>query len=146
LKEMSMPTTALGLRHFTKDEIYVSQDDARALLRFFFPTEQVPDAGALTDEDRGFAQALLLEAVDKSYAMSFVQDIYDVFYGKVPTGFDVIKDMLKDFVKKAAKTWWDHATGKDLADPKIYNAVKVALTANFRSIWNIRMQTGELTY
>ena len=100
----------------------------------------------MTDDDLGFAQALLLEAVDKSYAMSFVQDVYDVFYGKVPTGFDAIKDMLKDFVKKAARTWWDHATGKDLDDPKIYTAVKAALTSNFRSVWVIRLQTGELTY
>ena len=139
-----MPTAALGLRHFSKSEVYVSQDDAKAILHFFFPSDQVPDA--LTDDDLGFAQALLLEAVDKSYAMSFVQDVYDVFYGKVPTGFDAIKDMLKDFVKKAARTWWDHATGKDLDDPKIYTAVKAALTSNFRSVWVIRLQTGELTY
>lgn len=139
-----MPTAELGLRHFAKGEIYLSGDEAASVLRFFFPNDQLP--GPLTDEDRGFAQALLLEAVDKSYAMSFVQDIYDVFYGKVPTGFDTIKDMLKDFAKKAAKTWFDHATGKDLQDPKIYNAVKVSLTANFRSVWAIRLQTGELTY
>lgn len=141
-----MTTTAVGLRHFAPNEIYLSQSDASAILHFFFPHEQNPDSGALTDEDRGFAQAMLLEAIDKSYAMSFVQDIYDVFYGKVPTGFDAIKDMLKDFAKKAAKTWFDHATGKDLEDPKIYTAVKAALTANFRSVWVIRLKTGELTY
>ncbi len=141
-----MASSALGLRHFAQNEILISQDDARAILHFFFPIDQIPDSGALTDEDRGFAQGLLLEAVDKSYAMSFVQDIYDVFYGKIPTGFEAIRDMLKDFAKKAAKTWFDHATGKDLADPKIYTAVKAALTSNFRSVWVIRLQTGELTY
>ena len=143
---MSEATAAVGLRHFNKDEVFVTGEEAGKILRFFFRQDQLLEGQAPNDDDRAFAQALLLEAVDKSYAMSFVQDIYDVFYGKVPTGFDAIKDMLKDFAKKAAKTWFDHATGKDLENPKIYNAVKVAITANFRSVWVIRLQTGELTF
>jgi hypothetical protein len=138
--------SGIYLKHFAPDEIVVSSEDAQKILHFFFPNDPTPDVGELNDEDRAFAQALLLEAIDKSYAMSYVQDIYDVFYGKIPTGFDAIKDMLKDFAKKAAKTWFDHATGKDLADPKIYNAVKVTLTSHFRSVWSMRLQGAGLTY
>lgn len=134
------------LRHFSKNEIYIAQEDARTILRFFFTGNQVPPAEELTIEDRAFAQALLLEAIDSSYAMSYVQEIFDAFYGKVPTEFSAVKDMVKDFVKNASKTWFDHATGKDLSNPRIYMSVKSRLAANFRSVWVIRMQTGELTY
>jgi hypothetical protein len=133
------------LRHFTKDEIYISPEDARTILRFFFGAD-VPPAEQLTIEDQGFAQALLLEAIDSSYAMSYVQEIFDAFYGKIPTEFSAIKDMIKDFVKQASKTWFDHATGKDLSNPRIYMSVKNRIAANFRSTWVIRMRTGELTY
>lgn len=143
---MPETTAALGLRHFTKEEVFLTEEEAGKILRFFFPQDQLPEGQAPNDDDRAFAQALLLEAIDKSYAMSFVQDIYDAFYGKVPTGFDAVKDMLKDFAKKAAKTWFDHAAGKDLADPKIYTSVKTVITANYRSVWVVRLQTGELTY
>jgi hypothetical protein len=54
--------------------------------------------------------------------------------------------MIKDFVKKAAKTWFDHASGKDLSQPKIYMSVKSTISVNFRSVWIMRLNTGELTY
>jgi hypothetical protein len=136
----------IGLRHFSKDEIYLSPDDARLILKFFFGTDRLPPVEQLTGDDMGFAQALLLEAIDSSYAMSYVQEIFEVFYGKVPAEFSGLKDMIKEFVKKAAKTWFDHASGKDLSNPKIYMSVKSTLTANFRSVWIIRLNTGELTY
>jgi len=134
------------LRHFSKDEIYISPQDVNLILRFFFTAEKAPPADQLTVDDQGFAQALLLEAIDSSYAMTYVQEIFDAFYGKIPTEFSAIKDMMKEFVKKAAKTWFDHATGKDLSNPKIYISVKNWIAANFRSAWVIRLSTGELTY
>jgi hypothetical protein len=54
--------------------------------------------------------------------------------------------MIRDFARKATKKWFDHATGKDLDKPKIYNSVRVTIGAKFRSTWRIRMLTGELTY
>jgi len=134
------------LKHFSKDEVYVSPQDANLILRFFFTADKVPSADQLTPEDQAFAQALLLEAIDSSYAMGFVQDIFDSFYGKVPTEFSAIKGMVKSFVKKAAKTWFDHASGKDMSDPKIYMSIRVRIAANFRSVFIIRLNSGEYTY
>jgi hypothetical protein len=142
LKEGAIPSVAVGLKHFSRDEIKISRDDARRILIFFFGNN-VPAAESLSDEDVSFAQALLLEAVDKSYAMGYVEAIFQSFYMKIPTD---IEKMMKNFVKQAAKNWFDHATGKDLSNPKIYDSVRVMLSSNFRSVWAIRMQTGELTY
>ena len=133
------------LRHFEQDEIIVSADDANLILRYFFG-EEVPPAGQLTNEDVGFAQALFLEAIDKSYAMGYVHIIFDCFYMKVAGSFDDVKDLAKDFTKKAGKRWFDHATGKDLGKPEIYNNVFAQMKASFRETWKMRMQGASLTY
>ena len=137
-----MPTSDAGLRHFQKDEIRITRADARNIVVFFF-RNNVPPAASLTDEDVAFAQALLLEAVDKSYAMGYVEALFNSFYMKVPTD---IAEMVKDFVKKAATNWFDHATGKDLSNPKIYESVRVMISNNFSTVWRIRMSAGDLTY
>jgi hypothetical protein len=130
------------LKHFDKSEILISPGKARTILRFFFGNA-VPAENELNDDDVAFAQALLLEAIDKSYAMGYVQAIFDSFYMKIP---DDVSAMVKDFVKAAAKNWFDHATGKDMSNPKIYDSVRAMIRANFRTTWAIRMQGGGLTY
>ena len=138
-------TNNIYLRHFQKDEIIISPEDARAILIFFFGNN-VPPVEQLTDQDLAFAQALLLEAVDKSYTMGYVNAIFDVFYMKVPTD---IQGMMKDFVKKAAKNWFDHATGNDLSKPKIYQSVRTMIISRYggtHGVWAMRMHGMELTY
>ena len=137
-----MPAVALELKHFKRGEIKIGRDDARKLLVFFFGNN-VPLAENLTDDDVAFAQALLLEAIDKSYAMGYVEAVFRSFYMKVPTD---IEEMVKDFAKQAARNWFDHATGKDLSYPKIYASVRAAICSNFRTVWEIRMSGGDLTY
>jgi hypothetical protein len=142
-----MPVADAGLKHFRKDEIVISSDQARTILLFFFGFQgQVPPSNQLTDDDVAFAQALFLEAIDESYAMGYVKAIFDAFYGKPPASFDSVKDMIKDFVKAAAKNWFTHARGEDFAHPKIYESIRVTIAVNFKSVWAIRVQTGELTY
>jgi hypothetical protein len=82
-------------------------------LKFFFGSN-VPEPADLTSEDVGFAQALLLEAIDKSYAMRYVHAIYDVFYWKLPDSPAALRDLVSDFTKRATRNWFDHASGKDL--------------------------------
>lgn len=65
---------------------------------------------------------------------------------EIATSFGDIKSMVKQFLKQAVKHWFKHATGKDLDDPKIYESVRATVARNFRSVWEIRMATGELTY
>jgi hypothetical protein len=75
--------------------------------------------------------------------MGYVQAVFDAFYMKVPTD---IKSMVEDFAKKAARNWFDHATGKDLSNPKIYQMVLTQIRANYGSVWQIRMQGLDLDY
>jgi hypothetical protein len=137
-----MPAAELGLKHFKSDEIKISRENAQRILVFFFG-KNVPSPESLSNEDMSFAQALLLEAIDKSYAMGYVEALFNSFYMKIPMD---IQEMVKDFMKQAARNWFDHATGKDFSNPKIYDSVRVMICNNFSTVWAIRMQGGDLTY
>jgi len=65
----------MSLRHFTPAEIVITRVEAGRILRFFFPAQSIPPA--LTDEDISYAQALLVEAVDVSAEMGYVQVLFD---------------------------------------------------------------------
>jgi hypothetical protein len=136
---------SVELKRFNRTELMLTNEQAWRVLRFFWPDTSILP-GDLTDDDCSFAQALLVEGIDSSYHMGFVNHLFSSFYMKVPTSFSSIRDMVKGFAKVALKHWFRHATGADLKDPKIYESVRATLARNFRSVWKIRQTTGELTY
>lgn len=127
------------LKHFNSDELVLSHKEAWEILVFFFGGNAGIEPGQLTDNDRSFAQALLVEAIDKSYAMGWVETLFRS--AMKPSAS--VKGIIKSLAKKAAKEWFKKATQKDLEDPVIYEAVKDQLTRNWRSEWKIRIETGE---
>ena len=133
------------LRHFRPNEIKITKEQAARVLKFFFP-DQAVNPGSITNDDASFAQALLVEGVDASTEMGYVHVLFDKAYMKPPTDFSFIKDIASSLCKQAVKSWFRHATGKDLNAPQIYEAVRRTIGRNFKSVWVIRLQTGELTY
>ena len=133
------------LRHFSGDELLFNQSESLTILRYF-GLEPGIQAASLTSEDRSFAQALLVEGIDASYEMGYVRIIFDAFYGKPAVSFDAVKDMTKEFLRRTAEHWFEHATKADLRNPKIYENVRTVLQSNARSVWKIREATGEMTY
>ena len=87
----------------------------------------------MTDHVREFAQGLLLEAIDASYALGWVQIVFSVFEGifyKQPT--TSLKKVIKKFAKKAAKHWFKHVKNiTDLSHIQIYEIVRIQLNQNF---------------
>jgi len=83
----------------------------------------------INDKIREFAQGLLLEAVDASYALGF---IHSLFGGTFNPGVAAKKVFMK-FSRKALKHWFKHTSAKDLINIKIYNAVRQALEVGFTS-------------
>jgi len=135
----------MALRQFTRDELVLSANDAYMVLKFFFQSTELKPT-QLTDDDRSFAQALLLDAADRSYELGYAQILMEKFLMASPRSLEGVKDLLKEFIKKAAKHWWNHAKQKDLREAKLYMVVVNQLRRNFRSTWAIREQTGELIY
>lgn len=133
------------LRHFKPDELLFNQQESFAILRFFFVDVGI-QAASLTDKDRSFAQALLVEAVDRSYDMGYAEILFDKFFGSTSVSAKDVQDLAKRFLKHAVERWFRHATKADLRDPKIYESVRSSLARNARSVWKIRVPTGKLTY
>lgn len=132
-----------NLRRFTPEEVFLSEEAARNVLSFFFPSQGLPSQ--ITIEDRAFAQALLIEAIQRSHDMSYVKAIFDTSYMKIPGS---PRAVIKQAVKLGLKFGWLSAKRKKL-DPekaKIYKSVRVTLSRNFKTPWTLRLATGELLY
>jgi hypothetical protein len=129
----------MPLRRFTANEVRLDNQKAFDVLRFFFQHNTSINISQITIEDRAFAQALLVEAVDASFQMGFIESIFTNAMSLSPS----VKDIIKDLLRYAAQSWFRHATGQDISDPKIYESVRVTLVRNFRTVWSMRTQTGE---
>jgi hypothetical protein len=57
-----------------------------------------------------------------------------------------LKSIFLKLALKAVRDWFNHAKLSDLQNPKIYVAVKNQLTLNWRSAWQIRIETEEPVY
>ena len=90
---------ANSLQHFRKEQLIVNRSQAARVLRSFFPDQPASEA-ALTDEDMGFAQALLVEAVDSSREMSYVQVLFEKAAYRVPTDSSFVKDLARPCASK----------------------------------------------
>lgn len=130
----------MTLKKFSNSELFISAEEAHKILVWFFGEVSL-SPNSLTESDRAFAQALLLEGIDSSEPMGYVHDIF--MKAMVPTSYSTIKSIAKAFVKRAVSNWWKKSSGKQLQDPQIYFTVKLAISRNFKSAWKIREQTGE---
>jgi hypothetical protein len=101
----------------------------------------------VTDRDREFAQGLLLEAVDASCTMGIVESIYKRFFLKVPTSFrSILKSAAAIALQAIKQRWLKRCSDVSPANVKIYESIRGKLALNFRTVMELRLQTGELTY
>jgi hypothetical protein len=125
---------------FKSEELIFDEDETKEVLKFFYPNHGAFIEQAVINCDvRGFAQALMVEAVDASFALGYVKIVYDVFYMKPPTKFG---KALTKFGRKAAPHWFKHVTTTELINAKIYDAVGVIIARNFRSAFEDIVSVG----
>lgn len=135
------------LRHFSPDELVLSPEETTKVLQFFWPDADASRLGPITDADRGFAQALLLEALDASCSMGIVESIYKKFYMNIPRSFSLIAKSAASIVIQALKNrWFNRCADIRSPDAKIYESIRSRLALNFRSVIQLRMNTGELIF
>jgi len=134
------------LRHFTPDEIIISQEETKEIYKFFFKENQniitaITNKNEFQHLHTEFAQALLVEALDRSYDMGFIEILFKSFTDK-KRAINSSKKILKKFGKKAFKHWFEHATEDELwDDPEIYESVRVFIRRNW-----ITVATGVVIY
>lgn len=118
----------ITLRNFNESELIFDDVETKEILRFFFQHHQQRiDVVAITTALRNFAQGLLVEAVDATYALGYIEILLTTFHK--PGGG--IKKALMKIGKKAARHWFKHATDRSLHNAKIAEAVRRQLSYAF---------------
>jgi hypothetical protein len=121
----------MGLKKFTTGELIFNEEETREILVFFFPHLANSIKKITIDNTvKGFAQGLLVEAIDASYALGFIQAIFSSTIN--PTAG--VLNILRKFAFKAGKHWFEHASEKDLRKIKIYYIVRQRLQVNFKTV------------
>ncbi len=126
------------LRSFTKQELILNDNETRIVLLFIFGSseKQFIESMVISDAARGFAQGLLIEAIDSSYAIGFVEAIFRSTANPTQSAVRVFKS----FGKKAIKHWFKHAQMQDLRDVQIYDFVRTEVARNFKT--SLRLING----
>jgi hypothetical protein len=118
------------LRKFKPDDLVLNEEETRIILKFIFkPTDhEVIESLNITDQVRGFAQGLLVEAIDASYGVGYIKALFESTTNPSRGALKIIKA----FGKKAAKHWFKHASVHDLRNVRIYDFVRDSLARSFR--------------
>lgn len=116
------------LKKFKTNELIFNEEETVVILKFIFKNQHNNiDLLNVTDPVWEFAQALLVEAVDSSYAFGFV----DALFRSMTNPRAGAKKVLTKFSKKALKHWFKHAKAQDLMSIKIYDKVREQLAWKF---------------
>lgn len=119
------------LRKFKAEELLFDEEETRLILKFIFRRNHSLIKNLdISDRVKGFAQGLLLEAIDASYALGFVEAL---FRSSLNPGAGA-KKVISKFGKKSLKHWFKHAKANDLMQIKIYERVREQLEYNFGRI------------
>jgi len=127
----------VALRKFSESELIFDETETRDILKFFFQhLRHRIDAVTVSTELRNFAQGLLVEAVDATYALAYVEIIWRTSYNP---GNGMTKALSK-VGRKAAKHWFKHATQHDLLQAKISSRVRDQLAHSFASVFPMMLE------
>lgn len=123
-----MSPSPVTLREFRPHELLFDAEETRAILKFIFePKAAMVNSMNIDDRVRSFAQALLLEAVDASFAMGFIEAMTSSLLNPRPS----ISRILRKFGEKAARHWFKYATADDLRHIRIYEIIRRDLDWSF---------------
>ena len=130
------------LRKFSKDELHFDEKETRIILKFIFkPTNhELIDSLPMSDYLRGFAQGLLVEAIDASYSISSIQNIFESTANPTKGAMSIIKT----FARKSTSHWFKHAKVHDLQNIKIYDFVRDQLAVNFRRVLELYLVNNKI--
>jgi hypothetical protein len=108
--------------------------ETRAILKFFWPDYAAPiDGLAITNSVRAFAQTALIAAIDGSYAMGYVNVLWDALTHRVTHPNGDIRALAQRLARNFMRHWWRHATQQELLqDVRIYETVRVSVARDLR--------------
>ena len=122
--------------------VKISQADALAIFEWVHGKSGLK-AQDMTKEDRGYAQTMLVEMLEASFAVGFIEALFRSA-AKLPRGpAAVIKSFLKGAGKNLIKYKDKDDLKKMMKKPVIYKMVFNTVKLKTKSLWGIRISIGE---
>lgn len=120
-------------------QLIFDETETREILIFFWPglRREIAEM-SVTNETRRLAQSLLISGIEASYAMGYLQIVFETIAN--PKGG--LKKMGQKLAKAAAKHWWKHTKAKDLENIRIYESVRATISNHYSSMIRL-MISGE---
>lgn len=132
-----MPVRLVELRRFSEAELIFDQQETKDILKFFFVADHPGiDVAEINSELRNLAQGLIVEGVDATYAMSWIEL---TFRWIAQPGLGMRKALQK-LAHRAMRHWFKHLKTQSLHEAEIYERVRDQLSRNFRSPFHIIRQ------
>ncbi|MGE0014073.1 MAG: hypothetical protein AB7S62_17810 [Azoarcus sp.] len=132
-----MSTAYVTLRPFAENELIFDETETKDILKFFFlHLRERIDTVSMTTELRNFAQGLLVEAIDATYALGYLEILFRASYNP---GSGMSKALSK-IGRKGARLWFKHGTQADLLRTKISSRVRDQLAHSFASIFPMMLE------
>jgi hypothetical protein len=132
----------MDLQKFKSDDILFSDKECWQILVFFFGGNSGISVNSLTDNDKSFAQAILIQVIDLSYSMGWIECLFKETMKLEPS----IKGIVKALAKKSVKDWWKKTPLDKIEGQEIYLSVKNDLTRKWHTSWSMRLSTDEDVY
>lgn len=120
-----------------------NEEETRTILKYFWPTRSSEiDGLTISNDIRAFAQMVLIVAIDSSYAMGYIDLLFDAVAQRIrrPNG-DVV-NLARRLARNYVHHWWHHATQRDLENARIYHAVRNGVAYQLGPQMNDILATG----
>lgn len=118
--------------------IVISQRDAYDILRLYFGSP-MPPIRAIDDNDRRFAQALVVEAAEATAQIGMLEALWRTASSPTVKPMGVLKTAAKSVLKYLNRP----TSVQDAVDSPKYEMVMNSIAYKCRSIWAIRIQTDD---
>ncbi len=133
----------IGLRAFSATELALPPRAAWEVLAFFFPADVVgiypEDLGV---EDRLFAQALLVAALDETRRLGAPEGPDGV--PLVAAGWIRVRPVVERFVSRAPASWFEVAPPDGVGAGRIDEVARADVSIRYRAGWIAHVRGGPL--
>lgn len=114
-------------------QLIYDEDETRRILKFFWPDRaQGIDELTITNDVRRLAQTALIAAVDGSYAMGYVDLLFNAISGRIRNPNGSVPALAHRLGRNFIRHWWRHATQDDLLEARIYDSVRADVARNLK--------------
>ena len=124
----------IGLRHFATGELVLPPLAAWEVLRFFFPGDVAGVSPEdLSVDDRLFAQALLVAALDETRALGVIEGPDEV--PLVAAGWIRIRPIVARVVARGTGAWFAFEVPADGDAARVHETARAAVSIRYRAAW-----------